>query len=102
MDDLEVGMFLALDLEKYQERPLIAVVKELREDGITVAWYGGSWTTKWAVAKRKEGRQWVEWVEDVQKEDVVLFDFKLTNKGKLRLPTVRHLREAYGMDSDCE
>lgn len=95
-------MLVALDLESYRERPLVACVREIVEEKVTVAWYGGAWTTKWSLAKKKDGRQWVEWLEEVHKEDIVLFDFKLTDKGKLRLPTIRHLREAYGMDSDCE
>ena len=68
--DLEVGMLVALDLERYRERPLVASVKEIAEEKVTVAWYGGAWTTKWSLAKKKNGRQWEEWLEEVHKDDI--------------------------------
>ncbi|KAK3735320.1 hypothetical protein QZH41_018723 [Actinostola sp. cb2023] len=101
-EDLEVGMLVALDLEQYRERPLIGVVREIMEDNILISWYGGSWSTKWSLAKKKEGRQWVEWLEEVESKYVVLFDFNFTNKGKLRLPTIRHLKDVYSMSEESE
>ncbi|KAK3754649.1 hypothetical protein QZH41_010707, partial [Actinostola sp. cb2023] len=98
VQDLEVGMLVALESDKYPERPLIGEIKQTADtDTITVTWYSGSWTTKWSPAKKKDGRNWVEWMEEVSKDSVILFDFTLTNSGKLRSHTIRHLKETYGL-----
>lgn len=90
-------MLVALDMEEHKERPLIAEVREISEENVVIVWYSGSWTGKWTPAKRKEGRQWVEWIDEVSKEHIILFDFTLTGSGKLRSHSVRHLKQHYGM-----
>lgn len=102
LEELEPGMMVALDYEAYTERPLIGEVKEVKKDTILIVWYGGSWSSKWQIAKKNKGRKKVEWLEEVPKDTVVLFDFSLTNKGKLRGATVRALRESYKRSSENE
>lgn len=103
LSNLEIGMPVALDVDRYRERPLIGEVREIEHETLVVAWYGGSWSTKWSLVKRKDGRE-VGRVDrrSGEKKEVVLFDFNLTGVGKLRLPTIRHLRDVYGMSGDSD
>lgn len=90
-------MLVALDLEEYTERPLIGEVKETLGENVRIVWYSGSWTRSWTPAKKREGTGWVQWMEVVPKDSIILFDFSLTEGGKLRSHSVHHLKEQYGM-----
>ena len=93
--EIDVGMLVAIDLDKYKERPLIAKVKETKDDKLAVAWMAGSWTTPWSVCKRRTGRTREEWLEEVSRDSVILFDFELTPTGKLRSASIRELKNSY-------
>lgn len=95
INEITVDMLVALVSDRYVERPMIARVKEVRGEILVVVWLVGSWTTSWSVCKKREGRGYVEWIEEVSKESVVLFDFALTSSGKLRSTTTRELKEVY-------
>lgn len=95
--DIDVGMLVAIDLDKYRERPLIAKVKETKDDKLVVAWMAGSWTTPWSVCKRWTGRTREEWLEEVSRESIILFDFELTPTGKLRSASIKELKNSYGI-----
>ena len=90
MDAVEKEMLVALNVENCQLRPLIAKVKEVHHDSLDVVWLEGSYTRAWKVAKRKEGRNLVEWNDTVPENSVILFDFDLTKSSRLRKATVEH------------
>ena len=102
VDSVEPEMLVALQMDTYRERPLIARVDQVTGETLKVTWMHGHWTTSWAVCKRREGHSNVEWTEEVQKAAVVLFDFQLTRTGKLRSATVRELKRVYGLGERSE
>lgn len=99
-DTIVEGMLVALSLETYCERPLIGRVDELKDETLKITWLHGHWTTSRSVCKRREGQRHIEWQEEVSKAAVVLFDFQLTQSGKLRQATVRELKRVYGLEQD--
>lgn len=99
-DTIVEGMLVALSLETYCERPLIGRVDELKDETLKITWLHGHWTTSRSVCKRCEGQRHIEWQEEVSKAAVVLFDFQMTQSGKLRQATVRELKRVYGLEQD--
>lgn len=99
-DTIVEGMLVALSLETYCERPLIGRVDELKDETLKITWLHGHWTTSRSVCKRREGQRHIEWQEEVPKAAVVLFDFQMTQSGKLRQATVRELKRVYGLEQD--
>lgn len=99
-DTIVEGMLVALSLETYCERPLIGRVDELKDETLKITWLHGHWTTSRSVCKRREGQRHIEWQEEVSKAAVVLFDFQMTQSGKLRQATVRELKRVYGLEQD--
>lgn len=97
-ESVEAGMLVALELETYNERPLIARVDTVSGENLSITWLYGHWTTPWTVCKRRVGHTNVEWKEEVSKSAIVLFDFQLTPTGKLRSPTVQELKRVYGLE----
>ena len=95
MDTIDKGQLVALNVENCHLRPLIAKVLEVNADMVDVVWLEGSYTRSWKVAKRKEGRTLVDWVDSVPKSSILLFDFQLTKTNRLRKATIEHLKQAY-------
>ena len=71
----EVWQLVALNVANCSLRPLIAEVIQVNEENIDVVWLEGS---MWKVAKKKEARVMVDWVDTVPKTSIILFDFELT------------------------
>ena len=94
-DTIEKGQLVALNVENSHLRPLIAKVLEAKAETIDVVWLEGSYSKSWKVAKKKEGRTLVDWIDSVPKSSVILFDFQLTKTERLRKATIEHLKEAY-------
>lgn len=92
LEDLNVGDLVAVQCDHYDDLPQIAKVLGVTTDTIEVEWYGGSWTTVWKPVKRRDGRHLIPWAEIIPKSCVKLFDFSLTETGKL---TKQRLKEAY-------
>ena len=97
-NDIKSGMLVALKSDLHQDRPLIARVNQVKGNTLSVTWQYGRWTTSWDVLKKREGRVYTEWIEEVPKDDVLLFDFELTSSGKLRSATVTELKRVYGIE----
>ena len=95
IDTIEKGQLVALNVENCHLKPLIAKVLEVNEETIDVVWLEGSYSKAWKVAKKKEGRDLVDWIDTVPKSSVILFDFQLTRSDRLRKATIKHLKAAY-------
>ena len=100
MDAVEKGMLVALNVENCQLRPLIARIETVHHDSLDVVWLEGSYTRGWKVAKKKDGRNLIEWTDTVPKSSIILFDFQLTKSNRLRKATVEHLKQAYAKLDD--
>jgi len=92
-------MFVAVDLEKYRpEKPQIAQVIECKGENIEILWYSGTWSTSWRVYKKRQGRNMIEVKETIAKAAVKLFNFTLTNTGKLKQSVKNQLKEIYSSE----
>ena len=95
MDAINKGQLVALNVENCHLRPLIAKVLEVNMETIDIVWLEGSYNKSWKVAKKRERRTLVDWVDTVPKSSVILFDFQLTKTNRLRKATIEHLKEEY-------
>lgn len=82
-------------MEKYNERPQVARVKQVKGEKVRVEWFDGSWRGKWKVYKYKVGRKTVVWEEDVDKECVIHRRVVLTKDSYLDSQTKKELKIAY-------
>ena len=92
---MEIGGFVALLVKKYNERPQIGRVKEVKGDKIRVEWYDGTWNGKWKMYKYREGRRMVVWEEDLEKTCIISKDISFTRDSRLDSKTKKELRNAY-------
>lgn len=46
-DHVVVGAFVAVNLEGYENKPVIGKVLEKMEDGFVIEYWKGSWNKKW-------------------------------------------------------
>jgi len=95
LNAVEAGHLVALNVMNCDLRPLVAKVTKVNEDTMEIIWLEGSYTRPWKVAKKKEGRNLVDWTDTVPKSSIILFDFKLTPSNRLRKATVQHLKDVY-------
>ena len=92
---MEVGSIVALLVEKYNERPQIGRVKEVKRDMVRVEWCDGTWNGKWKIYKYWEGRRKVVWEEDLDKTNIVHKGVCFTHDNRLDSKTKKELRIAY-------
>lgn len=102
LEELGVGDLVAVHCDHYNDLPQIGKVLSMSENTLEVDWYAGSWTTMWKQAKKRSGRQLIPWTEHIPKSSVRLFDFTLTEAGRLRKATVQRLKEAYSLEHSEE
>ena len=84
VSSIEEGMMVALNLEKYPEKPQIAKVLSITGDNVEVLWYHGTWTGPWRVHKVRKGRNMVDNKETVSRDAIKIFNFTLTPMNNLR------------------
>lgn len=95
MDDyssVKPGMLVAVHCEEKEGRPFIGEVVEKNDDGdIKVQWLKGSWKGIW--------RHWVvkkqKYTSHIPVKSLILWDFSLTSKGRLKAKTIAELKEKY-------
>ena len=92
---MEVGSLVALLVEKYNERPQIGRVKEVKRSMVRIEWYDGTWNGKWKIYTYWEGRKRVVWKEDVDRTAIVYNNTCLTQDNRLDTNTKKQLRIAY-------
>lgn len=92
---MEIGSFVALLVEKYNERPQIGRVKEVKRNMVRVEWYDGTWNGKWKIYKYWEGRRKVVWEEDLDKTCIVSKKICFTQDNCLDSNTKKELRIVY-------
>lgn len=91
------GELVALCCKKYNERPQIAKVLSSSAHKVKVRWYDGSWSKKWVVYTYLQGRpqRKVPWDEEVDINDIVSTNIKLTASGVLTAQCKRELEQCY-------
>jgi len=86
--DIELSHLVALNVMNCNLQLLVTKVTKVDKSNIEVFWLEGSYTRPWKTAKKKEGRNLVDWTGTVPKSSIILFDFKLTPSSRLRKATV--------------
>ena len=86
---------------KYNERPQLGQVLEVKEEKVTIKWFDGTWSSKWKVYTYKDGRKTVAWVESLPIDDIIEGKIELTKSGSLPKATKDKLRQLYNsLDSN--
>ena len=86
---------VALCCAKYNERPQLGQVLEVKKDKATIKWFDGTWSSKWKVYNYKDGRNTVAWVETLPISDIFTGKIELTKTGVLPRATKEKLKELY-------
>ena len=72
---------VALHCLKYNERPQLGQVLEVKDDKATIKWYDGMWSTKWKVYTYVSKKKQVAWVECLPLSSIILGGINLTSAG---------------------
>lgn len=92
---VRAGMLVAVHCEEKEGRPFLAEVKERKGDELVVGWLKGSWKGVWRQWMVKANRQAIQYVSTISVRSLILWDFVLTSKGRLRARTVAELQSKY-------
>lgn len=98
---MKEGMMSAVYCEQTDGRPHIATITEISSDGVTVSWMKGSWTGAWNPWIIRQKGQSKPYTSLVPQNSLILWDFYLTTKKRLRQETARELKAIYA-DLDSE
>lgn len=99
-DDLKVGDMVAIKLENYEIVPVIGEVLKVDGDTFEMQYYKGSFEKPWRPWMVTQGRQKVSWCDNLPRNCIVLFAFKLRKDNKLSAATVKSLKDIYGVSDE--
>ncbi|TKS84457.1 Nipped-B-like protein [Collichthys lucidus] len=86
---------VAICRPKYKDRPQIARVIQRTKHGYTIHWMTGTYSGPWVVAKKRDGRKKVPWVDTIQESDIIYKKISLTSGQKLTNKVAQTLRALY-------
>ncbi|XP_076613509.1 nipped-B-like protein B isoform X3 [Chaetodon auriga] len=86
---------VAICRPKYKDRPQIARVIQKTKNGYSIHWMTGSYSGPWAVAKKRDGRKKVPWVDTIKESDIIYKKISLTSGHKLTNKVAQTLRALY-------
>uniref|UniRef100_A0A3Q4MC51 Nipped-B protein n=1 Tax=Neolamprologus brichardi TaxID=32507 RepID=A0A3Q4MC51_NEOBR len=94
-ETVEVLDIVAIYCRKYKDRPQIARVVQKTRNGYSIHWMTGSYSGPWAVAKKRDGRKKVPWVDNIKESDIICKKISLTSGQKLTNKVAQTLRALY-------
>lgn len=94
-EKVEAMDVVAICRPKYKDRPQIARVIQKTKNGYSIHWMTGSYTGPWAVAKKRDGRKKVPWVDTIKESDIIYKKISLTSGHKLTNKVAHTLRALY-------
>lgn len=86
---------IAICRPKYKDRPQIARVIQKTKNGYSIHWMTGSYSGPWVVAKKRDGRKKVPWVDTIKESDIIYKKISLTSGQKLTNKVAQTLRALY-------
>ncbi|XP_064640304.1 uncharacterized protein LOC135495512 isoform X3 [Lineus longissimus] len=96
---IEIGDLAAIYTVEKEGRPWIAKVIDINEDTIKIHWFHGSWNGVCRPWYNNISKKQVPWLDEVHVTSVVLWGFRLTEKGACLTRTVaRELKDRYPVD----
>ncbi|XP_041815980.1 nipped-B-like protein isoform X1 [Chelmon rostratus] len=94
-ETVEAMDVVAICRPKYKDRPQIARVVQKTKNGYSIHWMTGSYSGPWAVAKKRDGRKKVPWVDTIKESDIIYKKISLTSGHKLTNKVAQTLRALY-------
>lgn len=94
-EPVEAKDIIATFCPKYKDRPQIARVVEKNRTGYSIHWMTGTYSGPWSVAKKRDGRKKVPWVDTVKESDIIYRKISLSSGQKLSNKVVQTLRALY-------
>lgn len=94
-EPVEAMDIIATFCSKYKDRPQIAKVVEKNRTGYSIHWMTGTYSGPWSVAKKRDGRKKVPWVDTIKESDIIYRKITLTSGQKLTNKVVQTLRGLY-------
>ncbi|KAJ8018149.1 hypothetical protein HOLleu_44018 [Holothuria leucospilota] len=92
---VEEGMLVAVHCEQTEGRPHIGRVSMVGMDEVEVEWLRGSWTGGWHPWTIEQNGRKKPYSSVVPKKALILWDFALTQGGRLRKDTISELKSKY-------
>uniref|UniRef100_A0A3Q2QX81 Nipped-B protein n=1 Tax=Fundulus heteroclitus TaxID=8078 RepID=A0A3Q2QX81_FUNHE len=92
---VEVMDIVAICRPKYKDRPQIAKIIQKTRSGYSIHWMTGTYSGPWAVAKKRDGRKKVPWVDSIKESDIIYKKISLTSGQKLTNKVAQTLRALY-------
>ncbi|MEQ2199763.1 hypothetical protein XENOCAPTIV_011022 [Xenoophorus captivus] len=86
---------VAICRPKYKDRPQIAQIVQKTRSGYSIHWMTGSYNGPWTVAKKRDGRKKVPWVDNIKESDIIYKKISLTSGQKLTNKVAQTLRALY-------
>ena len=86
---------VAICRPKYKDRPQIARVIQKTRSGYSIHWMTGTYSGPWAVAKKRDGRKKIPWVDNIKESDIIYKKISLTSGQKLTNKVAQTLRALY-------
>ena len=94
-ETVEAMDVVAICRPKYKDRPQIARVIQKTKHGYSIHWMTGSYSGPWVVAKKRDGRKKVPWVDTIKESDIIYKKISLTSGQKLTNKVAQTLRALY-------
>ncbi|KAM7368980.1 hypothetical protein PAMP_013280 [Pampus punctatissimus] len=94
-EKVEARDVIAICRPKYKDRPQIARVIQKTKSGYSIHWMSGTYSGPWAVAKKRDGRKKVPWVDTIKESDIIYKKISLTSGHKLTSKVAQTLRALY-------
>ncbi|XP_069028403.1 nipped-B-like protein B isoform X2 [Embiotoca jacksoni] len=94
-ETVEAMDIIAICRPKYKDRPQIARVVQKTRSGYSIHWMTGTYSGPWAVAKKRDGRKKVPWVDTIKESDIIYRKISLTSGHKLTNKAAQTLRALY-------
>lgn len=81
-----------------EEQPYIAKVLEIKAEAVKVQWMKGGYKKSWVELVHGVGRNRNPSIDDIPLKSIMMFGFKLTQKGMLKKESVKQIKELYNDD----
>uniref|UniRef100_A0A3Q1BMG9 Nipped-B protein n=1 Tax=Amphiprion ocellaris TaxID=80972 RepID=A0A3Q1BMG9_AMPOC len=94
-ETVEAMDVIAICCPKYKDRPQIARVIQKTKSGYSIHWMTGTYSGPWTVAKKRDGRKKVPWVDNIKESDIIYKKISLTSGQKLSSKVAQTLRALY-------
>ncbi|XP_058473856.1 nipped-B-like protein B isoform X2 [Solea solea] len=94
-ETVEAMDVIAICCPKYKDRPQIARVIQKTKSGYSIHWMSGTYSGPWTVAKKRDGRKKVPWVDTIKESDIIYKKIPLTSGQKLTNKVAQTLRALY-------